>query len=156
MNRRQKIAWFQLALVGTAAVASIALMVSFVAKYEYSYPEAWWFGTSYSTPLLVLTVLAPLIIRKKKGQVDFDERDLMIDRQAAWIAFGASYAYFVGVCMTTLIAVGGDSPIPAHWLFRIVLGGWVTSIVGHAVTTLVQYGWTGKGGKASDSERRMS
>ena len=72
MNRRQKIAWFQLAVVGIVAVVSVILMAFFSRKYEYEFVEAWWIGMCYPTPLLVLTVLAPVFIRKKKGQIDFD------------------------------------------------------------------------------------
>jgi len=147
MNRRQKIASFQLAVVGIAAVASVILMGLFLKKYQYGLSEAWWIGSAYPTPLLVLTVLAPVFIRKKKGRIDFDERDLAVDRQAMIIAFGTTYVFFIAVCFTTWVAAGFDKPIPAYWLVRIVLGGWVTSIVAHAVTTLVCYGRGVKSGE---------
>jgi len=146
MNRGQKIAWFQLAVVGIVAVASVILMALFARKYEYDLAEAWWIGSAYPTPLLVLTVLAPVFIRKKKGQIDFDERDLMIDRQAMVIAFGTTYVFFIGVCSTTWVAAGFDKLIPAYWLMRIVLGGWVTSVMAHALTTIVCYGRGGGDG----------
>jgi hypothetical protein len=148
MNRFQKLAWFQLGVVGIVTVASIILMALFVRKYEYEFLEAWWIGSGYPTPLLVLTVLAPVFIRKKKRQIDFDERDLMIDRRAMVIAFGTTYVFFIGVCFTTWVAAGFDKPIPAYWLVRIVLGGWVTSVVAHALTTIICYGWGGKGEKS--------
>lgn len=144
MNRRQKIAWLQLAVVGAAAVMSVILMAFFTRKYAYGFSEAWWIGSAYPTPLLVLTVLAPVFIRKKKGQIDFDERDLMIDRRAMVIAFGTTYVFFIGVCFTTWVAAGFDKPIPAYWLVRIVLGAWITSVLAHALTTIVCYGRGGK------------
>lgn len=147
MNRGQKIAWFQLGVVGIVTVASIILMAIFMRKYEYEFLEAWWIGSAYPTPLLVLTVLAPVFIRKKKRQIVFDERDLMIDRRAMVIAFGSTYAFFIAVCFTTWVAAGLDSLIPAYWLIRIVLGGWITAIVAHALTTLVCYGRGGKDGE---------
>jgi hypothetical protein len=147
MNRRQKIAWFQLAVVGLFAVASIILSGLFVRKYEYGFLEAWWFGSGYMIPFVALTVFAPIFLRKKKRQIDFDERDLMIDRQAMVIAFGSTYAFFIAVCFTTWVVAGFDKPIPAYWLIRIVLGGWVTSVVAHALTTLVCYGRGGKDGE---------
>ena len=147
MNRRQKIAYFQLILVGVLTVASVILSGLFVRKYEYAHLEAWWIGSGYMTPFVALTVFAPLFFRKKKGQIDFDERDLMIDRQAMLIAFASTYAFFIVVCFTTWVASGFDKPIPAYWLVRIVLGAWITSIVAHALTTLVGYGWGGKDSK---------
>lgn len=148
MNRRQKIAWFQLGVVGAAAIMSVILMGLFVRKYEYGFIEAWWIGTGYSVPCIILAVLAPpVIFRKKKGQIDFDERDLMIDRRAMVIAFATTYAYFIALCMMTWVVTGLDKPIPAYWLARIVLGGWITSVVAHALTTIVCYGWGGKDGE---------
>ena len=149
MNRQQKIALFQLALVGIIVVASVILTVVFVRKYEYGFLEAWWFGIGYSTPpFFILAVLAPpIILRKKKRPIDFDERDLMIDRRAMRITFAITYAFFIVACMTTWVVVGFDSLIPAYWLTRIVLGGGVTSIVAHALTTLVCYHLGGKDGQ---------
>ncbi len=146
MNRAQKIAWFQLAVVVIVMAASLILTGVFVR--EYGLVEAWWLGSGYACPLLVLTALGPPVIsRKKKGQIDSDERDLAIDRQAMVIAFGATYVFFIAACFTTWVAAGFDKPIPAYWLVRIVLGGWVTSIVAHSLTTLVCYGWGGKSGE---------
>ena len=148
VNRQQKIAWFQLAVVGLAAVMSVILMALFVKKYDYGFLEAWWIGSGYAVPFVVLAIIAPVFIRKKKWQIDFDERDLMIDRKAMRITFATSYAFFIAVCMTTWIAVGFDKPIPAYWLVRIVLGGGITSIVTNALATIVCYGWAGKGEKS--------
>jgi hypothetical protein len=148
MNRAQKIAWFQLAVVGIAVVMSVILTLAFRRKYGYEFVEAWWLAVGYSTPLLIFAVLGPaFIFRKKKGKVDFDERDLMIDRRAMIVSFGATYMFFILVCFVTWLAAGLDSPIPAYWLLRIVTGGWLTSIVGHSLTTLVCYGRGGKGGE---------
>ena len=148
MNRGQKIAWFQLGVIGIVTVASIILMAIFMRKYEYEFLEAWWLGSGYACPVLTLTVLGPLVIlRKRKGRIDCDERDLMIDRRAMVIAFGSTYVFFIGVCFTTWIAAGFDKPIPAYWLIRIVLGGWVTSVVAHALTTIVCYGRGGEDGE---------
>jgi hypothetical protein len=148
MNRQQKIAWFQLSVVGLLAVASVVLSALFVRKYEYALLEAWWIGSGYMTPFVALTVFAPIFFRKKKGQIDYDERDLTVDRRAMVIAFGSTYAFFIAVCFATWVAAGFDEPIPAYWLVRIVLGGWITSIVAHAFTTLVAYGWRNKGEKS--------
>lgn len=141
MNRLQKIAWSQLAFVAAAASFSVIAMGLFVRKYDYRFAEAWWIAAGYSAPCLILAVIAPpVIFRKKKRQVDSDERDLMIDHYATRIAFGVSFLFFVGVCMTTWVAVGVDSLIPAHWLTRIVYIGWVTTLTAHALTTVVCYG----------------
>lgn len=140
MNRGQKIAWSQLTVVGVLAVASVILTVLFARKYRYELQEAWWIGSGYATPLLVLTILAPVLIRKRKGRTDIDERDVMIDHRATLAAFGTTYVVFIGVCFTTWVAAGFDRPMPAYWLMRIVLGAWIASVVAHALATVVCYG----------------
>jgi len=87
-----------------------------------------------------LTVFGPLVFRKKKGQVDYDERDLIIDRQSAVASFGAYFAFSVVVFVAMWATMGMDTLIPIHWLGGILLGGWVTMITAGAVTTLVSYG----------------
>ena len=140
MNRMQKIAWCQLALVGVAAVFSVIAMAFFMRKYGYSPAEAWWLAAGYAAPILILAVIAPpFVFRKKKDKVDPDERDLMIDRCAMRMAFGAAFLFFIAVCMITWIAVGVDTMIPAVWLTRIVYAAWTTTIVTHPLTTLVCY-----------------
>lgn len=148
MNRMQKIAWCQLALLGAAGVVSLITMAFFMRKYGYGPAEAWWLAASYAAPILILTVIAPpFVFRKNKGRVNADERDLMIDRCAMRMAFGAAFLFFIAVCMTTWIAVGVDSMIPAVWLTRIVYIGWTTTIAAHALTTVVCYN---RGGIANE------
>lgn len=141
MNRNLKIAWFQLVIVGVAGAASMIGTIYFTNRYEYELIRAWWLGTMFSVPFLVLTVFGPVFFRRRKGHVDYDERDLMIDRRAMRVAFAGSYGFFVIVCFTTWLAAGLDNPIPSHYLLRLVLGGWVVSIVCHALTTIMSYGW---------------
>ena len=146
MNRQQRIAWCQLAFVGGAAVFCAVATGYFIWKYRYTGTEAWWLAVSYTAPLLILAViLPPVFFRTRRGGVGSDERDLMIDHIAARIAFGASFAFFIGVCMVTWLAVGVDSMIPAAWLTRIVYMGWVTAIAANALTIVICYGRTGKG-----------
>ena len=148
MNRMQRIAWCQLGFVGGAVVFSVIAMGYFVWRYEYTFSEAWWIAVGYAAPLLILAVIAPpVIFRKRRGRVDCDERDLMIDCTAARIAFGAAFVFFIGVCVTTWIVVGVDSMIPAVWLTRIVYIGWVTAVIAHALTTVVFYS---RGGLANE------
>ena len=148
MNRLQKIAWFQLAVIAIAAVASVVNSGLYMQKYGYTFLKAWWFGTGWPVILCVfLVVLAPIFFRKRKGQINFDERGLIIGRRAARIGFGASFFFFIAVCITISVVVGMNTAIPAYWLARIVLGGWIIAAVAHALTTLVCYGLGGKDAK---------
>jgi hypothetical protein len=145
MNRQQKIAWFQLVVIAIAAVASVVNSVPYMQRHGYTFSQAWWLGSGWPVVLCVfLVVLAPVFYRKKKGQINFDERDLIIDRRASRIALGASYFFFIAACATLWFAVGIDTAIPAYWLGRIILGGWLTAATAHALTTLVCYSYGGK------------
>lgn len=137
MNRWQKIAWFQLSVVMAAMVVTGIAVWRFTSSYGLV--RAWGFGTVYMV-LCIFAHLGPLIFRKKKSEIDSDERTIIIDRQAAWIGFGASYCFLVVVCVTALFMTGPDKMVPAGLLLQIVLGGWVTAIVVNAITTLVCYG----------------
>jgi hypothetical protein len=145
MNRHQKIALLNLCIVAAATIASVIIAGLYVRKYGYGFLEAWWFAISY--PIVLVAIWSAITIGisfRKKGRIISDERDLIIDRQAMWIGFGISYVYFIMVCMTVWLAAGVDSLIPAFWLIRIVLGGWIITMIAHSVTTLVCYGRGGK------------
>jgi len=149
MNRQQKIAWFQLVVIAVATVASVVNSWLYMQKYGYTFLRAWWFGTGWPVILCIsLVVLAPVFFRKKKGRINFDERDLIIDRRAVRIGFGASFFFFMAVCAAIWVTVGIDTAIPAYWLGRIILGVWLIAALVHALTTIVCYGWGGKGEKS--------
>ena len=149
MNRRQKIAWYQLCMVAAASVLSVVLMFYFMGKYEYGYANAWEFGAAHCVPLIALTIFGPLVFRKKKGPVDYDERDLIIDRQSAVAAFGAFFAFSVVIFVAMWATMGLERLIPLHRLGNIIFGGFVTAIIAGAVTALVQYG---RGAKEEHNE----
>ncbi|MGD1041830.1 MAG: hypothetical protein ABR913_02065 [Sedimentisphaerales bacterium] len=147
MNRQQKIAWFQLAVIAMAAIASAAISEIYVYKDGLNFSKAWWFGTVWPVILgIILMTSAPLLFRKKKGQVDFDERDLTIDRWAARISYGMSYAFLFIICMAIGTTSGFDRLIPTYWLARIALGGFIIMIAAQALTILLCYGRQAKHG----------
>jgi len=149
MNRLQKIAWFQLTVIVIAAIAGIFNSWLYMQKYEYTFLKAWWFGMGWPVGLcLFLVVFSPLFFRKKKGRVNFDERDLVIDRRATRTAFGAAYFFFIIACITIWETAGLDALIPAYWLSRIMLGGLIMAVVVHPLTTVVCYGRGGKKGES--------
>lgn len=147
MNRWQKIAWLQLTIITIAAILSIINSVPYMHKHGYTFSQAWWLGTGWPVILCFFgVVLAPIFVRKKKGQINFDERDLIIYRTASQIGFGASFFFFIAACATIWVTAGIDTPIPAYWLGRIILGGWLTTATVHALTTIIFYGLRSKDG----------
>jgi hypothetical protein len=138
MNRWQKIAWFNLIvmtvslLLTAAAVGTLAAIIGMPAAL----------GGLGFLGLCGLVGFEPILFRKKQGQstVDFDERDLLIDRKATLGAFAVSYVYFVGVCMIIWFVVGSGGVIRVVVLPLIVAGGFITSQLVRSIALLVQYG----------------
>ena len=146
MNNTQKVAWFQLIVIVLAAVASVINSFFYMHKYGYSFTKAWWFGTGWPVIICVfLVVFATTFVKtssrfyRKKGEILFDERDLLIERQASRFGYAAAFVFFIASCMITAEVVGLDTLIPAYWLARFFLGGWLTMAVAHAITILVCY-----------------
>jgi hypothetical protein len=138
MNRWQKIAWFNLTvievslLLAGAATGTLAIIIGMPAAL----------GGLGFLGLSGLLGLEPVLFRKKRGQstVDFDERDLSIQRKAFLGAFAFSYVYFVAVCMIIWFVVGYSGVIRVAILPCIVAGGFITSWIVRSVAVLVQYG----------------
>ena len=144
-------AWFQLIVIALAVLASIGISFLYMYKYGYSFTKAWWFGTVWPTIICVFLVVFAATFSKtfskfyyKKGVILFDERDLLIQRQASRFGYAAAFVFFIASCMITSNVVGMDTLIPAYWLARFFLGGWLAMAVAHAITILVCYGRGGK------------
>jgi hypothetical protein len=148
MNRVQKAAWFNLVvilislLLSGMAVAVLAF-VAFVAER----PLRLALGGLGFMGIIGFTGLSPLLFRKAKGQVEFDERDQLYNMRAWFLGFCASYLLFVIVCMTTWFIYGPKGTISVNVLPLIVMGGFLASILVHSLAILVQYGRTNTGEK---------
>ena len=142
MNKTQKVAWFHLIVIILAAVASVINSFLYMHKYGYSFSKAWWFGTGW--PIIICVFLGVFTTTfskfyRKKGEILFDERDLLIQRQASRFGYTAAFAFFVASFVITSKVVGMDTLIPAYWLARFFLGGCLSMAVAHAITILVCY-----------------
>jgi hypothetical protein len=146
MNRQQKIAWLQLIIIAICAILSVINSMSYMHKHGFTFSRSWWLGSGWPVVFCFIGVtLSPFFLRKKKGQINSDERDLLIGNKASQITFGASYSFFIIACSALWYTVGIDTPIPAYWLGRFILGGWLTSVLVHATATIVCYGRGAKG-----------
>ena len=142
MNRTQKVAGFQLIVIALAVVASMIISFLYMHKHGYSFTRAWWFGTIWPIIICVFLVVFVTTFSKfyrKKGEILFDERDLLIQRQASRFGYTAAFAFFVASFVITSKVVGMDTLIPTYWLARFFLGGWLSMAVTHAITILVCY-----------------
>ena len=143
MNRAQKIAWFNSAVIAGCIVLAVSMTIRYA--FQHGFPSD--FGGMGFLGFACLTALGPVLFRKRKDQVAFDERDVMIERRAVRCGTTASYFYFVIVCVVTWLVVGIDSKISAGVLPMLVVGGFLMVNIVQSIVTLVEYRGGGAGGK---------
>jgi predicted membrane channel-forming protein YqfA (hemolysin III family) len=136
MNRAQKIAWSLVIAISLGFVVSCIAVAILYAKVGM--PKALLgFG---SMGIAGLGAFSPLIFKKDKGKVTFDERDRLIKRNAALAGFGASYLFMGAACMIPFYVLGPNGVISVRWLPYIFVGAAISSFFVHSVTILAQYG----------------
>jgi len=117
MNRWQKLAWFNLAVV------SIALLLSLVTfgilVIAIGLPRVWgafgWMG------LLGLLGLSPILFKKKDRSIEYDERDQGIQLKSVGLGFTASYLFIVAVGMGAWFFKGPNGTVSVNILPLIIL-----------------------------------
>lgn len=148
MNRQQKIAWFNLiviAVVFTAAAITIGILNAVVGM-----PRA--LAGLGLMGFIGTLGFAPLIFKAKKGQVDFDERDQIIQRKASVVAYSVFWLTFVAGGMIPWLILG-PVLIPLTVLPMMVGAGGILVVLVQAVATLIQYGQADRNvGKENDYE----
>jgi hypothetical protein len=130
----QKVAWFQLFVFVAAVVVALVLVSIGQAGIAWSA-----FG------VLGLWGLSPILLRRSRGAdgVFLDERDRAISRRASTIAFAASYAAFVVVCMASwayFYGLRSAATVSVHLLTVPVWVAFSVVFVVRAVGMLVLYG----------------
>lgn len=139
MNRAQKTAWFTLIVLAVALGLSIATFC--VGYFVFGQPvqrSAAGFGFM---GIMGLLGLVPLLFRKTEGKVQCDERDRMIQRNAAVAAYAAFWVLFVAAAMIPWFVTGPDGTITVNYLPWMVFGGMFIVMLVQALVTLQQYGW---------------
>ena len=136
MNRAQKMAWFTLVIVSIGGVLSTIAVILLAAKFGF--PKAFvGFGLMGVTGF---AGLAPVIFKKDKGQVTFDERDRKIHIKSTRAGFAASYGFVGLICMITWFAIGPKGMVTVNLLPNIFIGAMITMIIVQSITILVEYG----------------
>jgi len=141
MNRAQKVAWSYLIFISLGLLASVAFIILLYPKLGL--PGALrGFGC---IGLGGLGALSPLVFRKDRREVPFDERDRLF-HQRGWLGgYCASYLLFVVIGMTTWFLYGPDGTISVNVLPLTIIGGLMALTRAHSVVILEQYGWTSRG-----------
>jgi hypothetical protein len=135
MNRWQKIAWYNIAVI-SLALGMTAINIAVMAM-KYGFPKAFsGLGTLGSLGLLGL---AGVIFKKKKDQVDFDERDRLIFYKSMQTANAVFWPLFSAACMIPWFIVGAAGTVSSNILPLILGSMGVTVIVLQSLATLIQY-----------------
>ncbi len=145
MNRWQKIAVFNILVIffslslAIGAVTAIGITKGFPKAYA---------GLGF-LGLCGLLGLQPVLFRKDKSKVSFDERDLLISRKSVIVGFTASYLFFVFACMGCWFFAKADGMIDVRVLPLIVVCGYMISELFRSASLLILYA---KGAKEKHNE----
>jgi len=146
MNRWQKIAWFNLIVIGTALVVTgVAVGVVY---FWVGMPKA--LGGLGFLGICGVMGLSPFLFKKKKIQagVDFDERDRLINYRAVLGAYSVLWIVLTAACMVPFFILGPRGSVPVITLPLMLCGVGITLTLVHSIGTLIQYGRRGKGEKS--------
>lgn len=142
MNRAQKVAWFTLVVLALALGLSLAAFcVGYFVLGVPAQRAAAGFGF---IGIMGLVGLTPILFRKDKAKVQCDERDLVIQRNAAVAAYATFWLLFVAAAMVPWFITGPNGMITINYLPWMVFGGMFVVVLVQAIVTLSQYGWTSK------------
>jgi hypothetical protein len=143
MNRYQKIAWFNLAVItATILITSTAIAIEFHMR-GYSEIGPFFVG------ILALLKATPFLFKKPQGQskVVCDERDHLIRDRAVSFASTTFWFAFILSCFLLWFIVGPENSIPTITLPLMALGGVLLIKTVSSVAILVLYGRSGDGNK---------
>ena len=141
MNRAQKMAWLFVGSGLLGLVASLVLVAIF-------YPKVGMPKALLGFCMMGLTGLGgfgPLIFKKDKGKIEYDERDQDIHKKAALAGFLSAYLFAGLACMVPFFILGPKANISVAHLPQIFIGAGITNFLMYSVAILVQYGQSNSG-----------
>ncbi len=142
MNRAQKIARFNLKVVGLSGPLSLLMIaVSWIADQI----AIVFIGFGILSVAALIMALSPLFIKKEPGQVNFDERDAIIEKKVHLVGYCTLWCIFIATCTIPVFAASSilTAALPAVLAVALVT---VKSV--ESIAILVQYGWSDKGEKS--------
>ncbi len=142
MNRMQKIAWFNLIVILLALGFSvIAFSIGYFIFGAPARQAAAGFGF---IGIMGFSGLSPVLFRKDKSKVQFDERDTAIQRKAVGFAYAIFWVLFVAAAMIPWFIIGPNGTITTNYLPWMVFGGMFVVMLLQSIVTLNEYGWRAK------------
>jgi len=146
MNRTQKTARFNLIVILLAlSLSTIAVSVLYFVVDLPMRRAAGGFGF---IGICGLMGLSPWLYKKGSDKVSFDERDLMIQRNASLAAYSIFWVLFVLAAMIPFFVLGPKGTVSVKYLAAMVFGGMIIVALVQSVITLEAYGWSEKGEKS--------
>ena len=140
MNRMQKIAWFTLIVVSLAlGLSVIAFSIGYFIFGLPAIRAVAGFG------FIGILGLTPVLFRKDKSKVQFDERDTAIQRKAVGLSYAIFWVLFVAAAMIPWFIIGPNGTITTNYLPWMVFGGMCVVMLLQSIVTLNEYGWKTKG-----------
>ena len=142
MNRMQTIARFNLKVIIVGGGLSLLIIVISLAASSRVLTYIGFFILGVAS---LIVGLSPLIIRKKPGQVNFDERDAVIEKNSHFAGYIALWCAFLLTCMIAFPIVGGGTGIGGAILA-------VTLVVVRTIESLVVMFQYGRGSRGENNE----
>jgi hypothetical protein len=139
MRRIQKMALLIFVAISTAILLSIVAVI--IGFFIVGMPRAL-AGLGFMG-IAGIGGLGPLVFRKDKGKVEYDERDKQIQQRAALIQFACAYLFTGLACMIPFFVLGPNTKIQAHWLADVFGGTGLVAFYSWSIAILSQYGWKG-------------
>jgi len=140
MNRAQKMAWYNLIVI-MASLTITGAAIGILA-IVHGMPKA--LGGLGFLVIGALIGLSPILFRKKRGQLGFDERDQLIHKRATLVAYSVFWVFFTAACMIPWWILETGARIRVVVLPAMLAAGFVIVQLIQSVATLVQYGWRTK------------
>ena len=142
MNRYQKIAWFNLIVVSLAL--GLSVIAFSIGYFFFGVPACQAVAGFGFIGIMGFCGLSPVLFRKDKSKVQFDERDTAIQRKAVIAAYATFWLLFVAAAMIPWFIIGPNGTITVNYLPWMVFGGMFVVVLMQSIATLTQYGWKGK------------
>ncbi|MHC4437256.1 MAG: hypothetical protein ACYS3S_07850 [Planctomycetota bacterium] len=145
MNRQQKIAIIVLivSLLGLFLGTTLTLLKHYVPGFPKG--SIAFGGFIFSVGVFIFI---SRFLKKKKGAVEFDERDKLIEKNAHLAGFGTVYLLVILVSYLP-IGIAPEAKIPTQWfpfLFPVAV---ICQCFAQSLATLIQYG---RGAKENNNE----
>lgn len=139
MNRTQKGAWFTFGVAILLLTFGLIIFTQMFADGATSITLV----RIWSLVILFFMVISVVLLRIKqsRAEVDFDERDNSIKKNAVLVSFVSLWVLLFAASIIPSFLAGDAGSIPVCLLPIINLGVFIIVMLVYSVVILVQYGW---------------